>query len=119
MDYNNIKSFKDACNKLGISSELPEFPIVQEAEQRSLVAHYKLIIIAKALNEGWMPNWTDRTQVKYYPWPQYSAGVGFSFCDCAYSNTHSDVGSRLCYKSEELARYAFYQFKDIYNDFLQ
>ena len=50
----------------------------------------------------------------------YGAAAGFS---CAYSLhtaslANATVGSRLCYKTRELATYAGRQFEGLYNDFL-
>ena len=82
-------------------------------------AHLKIQIIAKALNEGWYPNWNDTNEYKYYPWFKASPGVGFSFSDYDFALTRSTVGSRLCFKSRDLAEYAGKQFIDIYNQFLK
>jgi hypothetical protein len=46
------------------------------------------------------------------------SGVGFSYVDCVRWLTSSDVGSRLCFKSSELAEYAGKTFESIYKDFL-
>jgi hypothetical protein len=43
-----------------------------------------------------------------------SSGVGFSSDGYAYAYTASAVGSRLVFKSEELAKYAANQFLEIY-----
>lgn len=75
-------------------------------------------LIAEALNEGWEPDWSNRNQVKYVPYFEYNkTGFAFVFSDCAYWTTDTTVGSRLCFKSSDLAIYAGKQFTDIYNDF--
>ena len=123
MEFKNIKSFEDACAKLGISPELPVFPMAPEKHQKALIAHYKLVIIAQALNNGWEPDWKNHSQWKYYPWMQIAAteekpaGVGFSYYDYVNSRTRSGVGSRLCYQSSEIAIYAGEQFCDLYKDY--
>jgi hypothetical protein len=77
----------------------------------------QLQIIAAALNEGWQPDWTDSSQYKYYPWFK-KAGSGLSFHAAVYWAASTAVGSRLCFKSRELAEYAATQFKDIYAEFM-
>jgi len=112
----NIKTFKDACKALNITfNPSPEL-------SKDELAYQKLKIIAKALNEGWQPNWNDWSEWKYYPWFQMgnngaSPGVGFSFDDCGLGSTASRVGSRLCFKTSELAKYAGKQFEEIYKDY--
>ena len=119
---NKIKSFEDACKALGIEPTVPEFTGIEESERKALLAHYKLTVIARALNEGWKPNWNDWNEWKYYPWFRMgdnggSPGVGFSFGGYDGGHSHSSVGSRLCFKTEELAEYAGKQFEDLYKDY--
>lgn len=115
-----IKSFEDACQALAIQPVVPDFSATPEQHRKALEAHYKLVIIAQALNEGWEPDWNDWNQYKYYPWfevqadAEHPAGFGFSrtFCVCDCTGTH--VGSRLCFKSKALALYAGKQFEELY-----
>lgn len=84
------------------------------------VAYRKIKLIAKAFNEGWVPDWTDSSQAKYYPWFKMGSpsGVGFSYLDYVGWNASSGVGSRLCFKSGELAKHVGQLFIDDYRDFL-
>jgi hypothetical protein len=117
-----IKTFEDACAALNLDpNALPVVDALPEKHRKALQAHYKLIIIAEALNEGWQPDWTDWDQYKYFPWFEFrrSAGFGFSFGACpGLAHAHSDVGSRLCFKTRDLAKYAGKQFEDLYRDYL-
>lgn len=75
--------------------------------------YQRLVVIAKALNEGWTPNWNDGLEAKHYPY--FDMEDGFSCLDYGYYYVHcSRVGSRLCYRNSDLARYAGTQFLDIY-----
>lgn len=117
-----IKTFEDACKVLGIEPTVPEFSGVEESERKALIAHYKLTVIARALNNGWKPNWNDWNQWKYYPWFRMgdnggSPGVGSSFYGFGRDYARSAVGSRLCFESEELANYAGQQFEELYKDY--
>lgn len=117
-----IKTFEDACealkfNDCTLSVATPSGSKIKR-DVVSLAAYLKLTIIARALNEGWEPNWADSNEYKYYPWMKYEAGSGFSDSCCGGSATYTSVSSRLCFKTRELAEYAATQFKDIYNDFL-
>lgn len=118
---NKIKTFEDACKALNLNSTavIPDFSAFPETHQKSMIAHSKLIIIAEALNEGWKPDWSDSDQYKYYPWfdMEESASGGFSSHVCAADWTSSIVGSRLSFKSRELAEYAGTQFLDLYKDY--
>jgi hypothetical protein len=122
--YDNItdrvKSFEDACQVLGISTNVPEVKGLPRKHQKAIIANYKLIIIAEALNEGWKPNWQDSDEYKYYPWFDMSnpAGVGYSHTTSAASYSFAHVGSRLCLKNRELAIYFGQTFTDLFNDSL-
>lgn len=122
--YDNItdrvKSFEDACQVLGISTNVPEVKGLPRKHQKAIIANYKLIVIAEALNEGWKPNWQDSDEYKYYPWFDMSnpAGVGYSFTNSAASAATAKVGSRLCLKNRELAIYFGQTFTDLFNDSL-
>lgn len=122
--YDNItdrvKSFEDACQVLGISTNVPEVKGLPRKHQKAIIANYKLIVIAEALNEGWKPNWQDSDEYKYYPWFDMSnpAGVGYSDTYNTASSTNANVGSRLCLKNRELAIYFGQTFTDLFNDSL-
>lgn len=122
--YDNItdrvKSFEDACQVLGISTNVPEVKGLPRKHQKAIIANYKLIVIAEALNEGWKPNWQDSDEYKYYPWFDMSnpAGVGCSYTLNTASYTTADIGSRLCLKNRELAIYFGQTFTDLFNDSL-
>lgn len=115
-----IKTFEDACRALKLDSDDVSVRVGTELgkDALSLKAYSKLIIIARALNEGWEPNWNNSNEYKYYPYFDMRSGAGFSFVYYAGWLDCSTFGSRLCFKSEELAKYAGKQFESIYKDFL-
>lgn len=109
-----IKTFQDACEELGIDSNE-----LHLHDDYGVSAFIKLQIIVKALNEGWIPDWKNSSQYKYYPYFKTSeSGAGFSLVYFDSWITGTFVGSRLCYKNSELAMYAGEQFSDLYNQFL-
>lgn len=75
-----IKSFEDACKALGIDATLPDVSAIAERDGQALIATYKLTIIARALNAGWVPDWNNN-EPKYWPWFDMS-GSGLSCGDC-------------------------------------
>lgn len=117
-----VKTFNDACEVLGVDSGTTismssTDPIISN-EMKAAQAFIKLTIIAKALNEGWTPDWENTDEYKYWPYFKMKSGFGFSGTYYAYWGTLTHVGSRLCFKTEELAKYAATQFESIYQDFL-
>lgn len=116
-----VKTFEDACDELGIEpNDFFTGEVCNElhGDIKSIVAYAQMIIICRALNEGWTPDWNNEIQYKYSPYFKMKAGFGFSYTDCATWRTSTTVCSRLCFKTRELAEYAGTQFETIYNDFL-
>jgi hypothetical protein len=119
-----IKTFEDACEILGIDPEsLPAVENLPEKDRQSIIAYYKLAIITRALNEGWEPDWMNRYDYKYWNWfytVSDGADAGFAYAREAIvpSYTKTAVGSRLCFKTRELAAYAHKNFRDLYFEYL-
>ncbi|WP_407497459.1 hypothetical protein [Elizabethkingia meningoseptica] len=113
-----IKTFADVLNYFGINETY--FNEQNEDLESDEVAYRKVKLIVKALNEGWTPDWSDSDQYKYFPWFNMgsSSGAGFSCGDFDLWFTSSNVGSRLCFKNRDLAKYAGQQFESIYKEFM-
>ena len=108
------------------------------------VAYMKLCIIVAALNEGWTPQFTTDER-RYFPWfylytkeelakmdlekrtrvvlrssnvAYASGGVAYAFAFYDSSYAHTYYGSRLAFKSRDLAVYAGKTFTREYADFV-
>lgn len=70
-DYRDIKTYADACKKLGMKEHLLTGSLEGDREaHRQAQALYKLLIIQKAMNNG---VWCDINGYSYYPyWVFYS-----------------------------------------------
>jgi hypothetical protein len=70
-----VKTFEDACQVVGLGDTISTIEVSDslEGDLKSIAAYTKLIIIARALNEGWTPNWEDENEKKWYPWFKMSA----------------------------------------------
>ena len=120
--------------------------IVSNCMSKDIIAFAKLRIIAEALNEGWKPTFKDG-ECRYYPWfyiytkKEYEEldedekkacrvvgrslsnliaidGLVVASAHYASSNLNLYFGSRLAFKTRELAEYCGKQFIDIWADFL-
>lgn len=91
--------------------------IVNDNDTTDEIAYKILKVIVEVLNEGWAPDWENSNQYKYYPWFDLSSGSGLSCRGHGGRISGSAVGSRLCFKSRELAEYAGKQFIKEYTDF--
>lgn len=118
-----------------------------ESNTCDIVAYLKLRIITAALNEGWTPQFTKHEYRYYpwfclyksreewennmnkdwrnkHPYQELGgeykaeyAGFGYARSHSAPSYTHTGIGSRLCFKNPELAKYAGRQFIGLCTDF--
>ena len=118
--FEKIKTFEDARKCVEISDNVKNL-LEYNGIDRDMIssqAHAKLIIIAKAINNGWKPDWNNTDQRKWFPVFILSSGFGFVGSDYNYAYANSYVGSRLCFQSEEQSDYAGTQFIEIYKDLL-
>lgn len=86
----------------------------------ALIALNELFTLAEAWNkeDGFVPDFSDRTQDKWFPWFVYdkdAAGFVFVHTDLAPTVAYAYFGSRLCFKSSERAEQFGRQFADLYN----
>lgn len=114
-----IASYEDACRVLNIQPINEEvFNIFPKEDQRSMLAYHKLTVITRALNNGWKPNWDDQNEWKYYPLFRYvNAGLSYASTPNTAPSTHASIGSRLCFPTSALAKYAAEHFADLYRDY--
>lgn len=114
-----ITSYEDACKALNtkpINEEV--FNVFPKEDRKSMIAYHKLTVIVRALNEGWLPDWENTNERKFYPIFRYvSAGLSFVDAYDATSLTSALVGTRLCFSSPALAEYAADHFADLYRDY--
>lgn len=111
-----------------------------------LFAYTRLAIIAEALNEGWRPEYTE-DEYRYYPWfglytqEEYDdmddedkeccrfvgrssvyasayGGLVYAGADHGSAGSYTYIGSRLAFKSRELAIYCGKQFIEIWINYL-
>lgn len=138
-----IKTFADAAKAVGIEDP-EEWESGYSDVEPDILAYFKLRIITKALNEGWEPKFIPGE----YRWAPYfllytkeeiekmnaetrarvvcrsssravaDGGVPFAFANYDSAVVVAAIGSRLAFKSEELAEYAGKQFTEIYVDFI-
>lgn len=86
----------------------------------ALIALNELFTIAEAWNkeDGFVPDFSDWNQDKWFPWFKYDKdAAGFVFANAPYapSGSFASFGSRLCFKSSARATQFGKQFAELYN----
>ena len=127
------KDFEDAREKLDsfnvTSDEAAKHfdslaQLIRNANPRhikALIALNKLFTIAEMWNkeDGFVPDFSNKGQWKYYPWFEYSkeaAGFVYAYTTNTASFAFANFGSRLCFKSESRAEEFGKKYVDLYNE---
>lgn len=111
------KLFEDAIQLEDVARLVAE---INPKHIEALIALNKLFTIAQAWNkeDGFVPDFSDRDQDKWFPWFKYDEdAAGFVFANTTYTptNAYANFGSRLCFKSSARAAQFGKQFADLYN----
>lgn len=135
-----VTDFNTARNVLGIKSNA-DFTVMRKKHSESdirledvarlvkeinpkhieaLIALNRLFTIAEAWNkaDGFVPDFSDWDQAKYYPWFKYDKdAAGFVYVHTYYSATTASAyfGPRLCFMTSERADQFGKQFAELYN----
>ena len=86
----------------------------------ALVALNRLFTIAEAWNkaDGFVPDFSDWKQSKWYPWFKYDKDAAcfvYAYTNVTLTNANVNFGSRLCFKTRERAAQFGKQFIELYN----
>lgn len=113
-------------------------------DNKDIIAYMKLRIIVAALNEGWEPQFIPgeyrwfpyfvlytkdeidemdektRARVVYRSniYANALGGVSYAYSNYDSADVYAYIGSRLAFKTDDLAEYAGKQFIEIYADFM-
>lgn len=118
-----VKTFEDALALADEKTREEYLKSVDGFNTPDEIAYKKLKLITKVVNEGWVADYTDPLQRKYFLWGGSLnngalAGLLVAICDSALCVTYVNVGSRLNFKSREIAEYVGDQFLDLWNEYL-
>lgn len=125
-DVQDLNTYIGACEYLGLSEEVKDFDkifVKNKKHTKALRGLSKLFTIAEAWNkeDGFVPDFSNENQYKYFPWFVYNNEVaGFVCTDTSWATTvaYATVGSRLCFATRERALAFGKKFEGLYNDFL-
>ena len=86
----------------------------------ALIALNELFTIAQAWNkeDGFVPDFSDWNQAKWYPWFKYNkdaAGFVYAYTPYTPPSAHAFFGSRLSFKTSERAEQFGKKFAELYN----
>lgn len=113
-NWKDIKSLGDAINYLGEKDE--DVIELQKTNHAGLDSSFiTCIVIFKALNQGWKPNWQDENEPKYQIFWNMKTNH-YDYWNDYYSA--SDVPSSLCLKNKELCEHVKEYFSKEYSKYI-
>src|SRR6185369_16767828 len=113
-----VKTWDDVLEILGKDEDaITPYKKPKDKRERSINAFAKIQAISEVLNEGWVPDFNNTSQYKYYPYFQKKSS-GWVLCSYGDYRGYSFLGSGCFYRTSDLALYAGKEFEDIYKDYL-
>lgn len=115
-----IKSLADVLRITKPDKETMAF-INYKGKNRKIIGAKNFVLaelIAEAYNEGWVPDWTNSNEYKWFPYFDGRKGFGFSLSNYAIWHSYSHAGSRLAFKSEALSNHAGKLFVAVYQELI-
>jgi len=117
--FDRVTSYETACEVLNLTPKsLSQFEQLFNKDQaRRQFARHKLQVACEAINEGWVADFENENQYKYYNW-MYNKKNGlrlFGTCNFDCSHTSSDLCLETAKKCDHVAlhmksEYATYLF---------
>lgn len=141
-----VKTFEDALKELKPFHPLvKEYKALCKADvTENTIVYSRLCVITAAMNEGWRPRFV-KEEYRYFPYfylytneeirqmseeeksrvvyrsdckANASGGVSYAYAVGGSASVYAHLGSRLAFKTEELAEYAGKQFTKLYAEYL-
>jgi hypothetical protein len=127
-----LMSFEACCARMNYDPEkvIPDVSVFPARHQNALIGTAKLFIIHEAFNyddkkkKVYEPDWNDRSERKWSYWwdmekdTNNPSGFRFGGTLCAYPNTDSGGGSRLCNINEDIDIFIAKHFTELFRDIM-
>lgn len=110
-----FQNFLDIESELG-EIELPYSIITTDPFEKQLNASLQMLNIAKAYNQGWIPNWDDTNEAK---WSNYAYRSDGSWSVvCRYHCRNASLVSGVCFQKREYVEDVNKKFPEIVKAYL-
>lgn len=109
-------TFEQCCQLAGIDPAT----ILNATDAPDEIAFKKIKLIIKVINQGWVPDFKNRYEYKWFVFAHYGARAGLWYAITHYTPAFAFtyIGSRVCFQSEEKAEYFAKHYFDLYKEFL-
>jgi hypothetical protein len=107
-----IRTFEEAAHRIGVDpSSVPDVSGLPDKYRKSVIAFYKLLIIYRVVNEKWIPNYKDETQLKFFAVFKQNGDI------LILGNNSFPYSGSICCGSKDRAVYLLDIFRDLHIDF--
>lgn len=114
-----IKNFDDILNIAGKTlEEVIPYKNPKTKTQKSINAYAKLQLVQDVLNEGFVFDFKNSNQYKYFPYFKHEAQGGWVCYDYGNYGCYSSCAEAAYFKTSELAMFAGKTFLNEYKEFL-
>lgn len=113
-----VKNISDVYKELKRKElTIEDFNFLPENRRKKALAFQQIQDICEVFAEGWILNWGNRSEYKYYPYfiKNQNSGWSVSRVYCYYYFSYGEPGF---YKDELTAKHCGNLFLDIYNTYL-
>jgi hypothetical protein len=116
--FQRIKTFDDVCREAGKDPKNYVVTANMDEDEKGGIYFRRCALITKVFNQGWVPDWSNGSQQKWYMWLKYQgpSGFGLSGAHSFYDRSNSDVGSRLVFKDRKTCEAVLEVFIEEWNN---
>ena len=117
--FDRIKNLDDIYEELGRTQPtLKDFSFLPKEKRVKALSFIHIQAIEEVFNEGWVPNWKNTGEYKYYPYFEYKAQGGWSLFFCYFFFYSGSDGQPAFFKSKEIVGHVIRYFMFVYKDYL-
>lgn len=110
-DIFSATSYSEICRRLGEKEILNDFHFLHKDDREVVWNRARMAQIERYLNEGWIPDFSNSDEPKYYCWYEYKKGsLVFAY---AASRCFRFLGEVAFFKTKEIAEFVAKHFSDI------
>lgn len=114
IDIFKVTTYEEVCKKLK-ENQINMIHFAMDIKDRAkLVRLAKLEQVERFFNQGWIPDWSNTSQPKFYPyfnWNKVPGSLVFASSVCSFGGFAAGVAF---YQSEEISNHIGKYFSDLY-----
>ena len=116
-----VKNISDVYKELKRKElTIEDFSFLPENKRKKALAFQQIQDICEVFTEGWIIDWNNRSQYKYYPYfiKNQNSGISGWSVDGVRNCLYTSYGAPCFYKNESTAKHCGNLFLEIYNNYL-